>query len=61
MAAALLGKLVTVEKGKWAHETVSRKRIFEVTVNSKRERVFIEEVEHVLRGKRQRVEMMPRG
>ena len=61
MAAALLGKLVTVEKGKWAHETVSRKRIFEVTVNSLCERVFIEEVEHVLRGKRQRVEMMPRG
>ena len=44
MAAALLGKLVTVEEGEWAHETVSRKRIFEVTVNSLRERVFIEEV-----------------
>jgi len=58
----LLGKLVTVEEGEWAHETVSRKRIFEVTVNSLCERVFIEEVgTRVLRGKRQRVKMMPRG
>lgn len=51
----MLMKLVTVEEGEWAHE------IFVVTVNSQRERIFIEEVDHVLPGKRQRVGMMPRG
>jgi len=58
----LLVKRVTFGEGEWAHETVSKKRNFEVTVNSLCERVFIEDVgTRVLRGKRQRVKMMPRG
>lgn len=54
-AAALAVKLVTVEEGERAHKTVYKleENFFELAVNSRREQVYIEEVEHVLRGNRQ--------